>query len=142
MFERMDVSERFEQLIAYLGSNLPEPVEQQIDAEGSVQFIGGEPAEVVVVLTNTSVFVSQFAGYWETPFKFTAKPRRIGVLKWRRLPENSLLDALSALIKGAREARRASFQVCQYCDRRTAPEWLHDDRVCQSCADMHSGAIH
>ena len=138
----MDIAERFEQLIAYFGSNLPSPVEQQIDPEGSVQFIGGEPAEVVVLLTNSSVFVSQFAGYWETPFKFTARPRRIGVLKWRRLPDNELLNALSALIKGAREARLASFQICQYCERRTAPEWLHDDHVCQACADIHSGAIH
>ena len=139
----MDVSERFEQLIAYLGSNLPSPVEQQTDdAEGSVQFIGGEPPEVVALLTPSSVIVSPFSGYWETPFKFTAKPRRLGVLKWRRLPENALLDALAALIKGAREARLASFQVCQYCERKTAPEWLHDGRVCQACADMHSGAIH
>ena len=138
----MDGSERFEQLIAYLGSHLPSPIEQQVDGEGSVQFTGGEPPEVVALLTQTSVVVSQFAGFWETPFKFTAKPRRIGILKWRRLPENALLDALSALIKGAREARLSSFQVCQYCERKTAPEWLHDDRVCQSCADMHSGAVH
>ena len=138
----MHGSERFEQLIAYLGSNLPSPVEQQVDAEGSVQFIAGEPPEVVATLTSSSVEVSQFAGFWETPFKFTAKPRRIGLLKWRRLPENALLDALAALIKGAREARLASFRICQYCDRKTAPEWLHDDQVCQSCADMHSGAIH
>ncbi len=138
----MDVPERFEQLIAYLGSHLPSPVEQQVDGEGSVQFVGGEPAEVVALLTQSSVVISQFSGYWETPFKFTAKPRRIGVLKWRRLPENALLDALAALIKGAREARLSSFQICQYCERKTAPEWLHDDRVCQSCADMHSGAIH
>ena len=138
----MDVSGRFEQLIAFLGSNLPGPVEQQTDAEGSVQFIGGEPPEVVALLTGSTVIVSQFSGHWESPFKFTASPRRVGVLKWRRLPENALLDALSALIKGARDARLASFQVCQYCGRKTAPEWLHDDRVCQSCADMHSGAIH
>lgn len=138
----MDVPERFEQLIAFLGSHLPPPVEQQVDAEGAVQFIGGEPPEVIALLNHSSIVVSEFSGFWETPFKFTAKPRRVGVLKWRRLPENALLDALSALIKGARDARLASFQICQYCERKTAPEWLHDDHVCQACADMHSGAIH
>jgi hypothetical protein len=138
----MDVPERFEQLIAYLGSQLPGPVDQQVDEDGSVQFIGGEPPEVVAFLTQASVIVSEFAGVWETPFTFTAKPRRVGVLKWRRLPENALLDALSALIRGAREARLASFQICRYCERKTAPEWLHDDGVCQACADTHSGAIH
>ena len=138
----MDVPERFEQVLAYLGSQLPSPVDQQAGADGSVELIGGEPAEVIAILTHSSVTISEFSGVWETPFKFTAKPRRVGVLKWRRLPENALLDALSALIKGARAARLASFQVCQYCDRTTAPEWLHDDHVCQACADTHSGAIH
>ena len=138
----MDAPERYEQLIAFLNSNLPSPVEQQESEEGVLQFVGGDPPEVVAVLTGTSLIVSQFAGVWESTFKFTAKPRRVGVLKWRRLPENALLAALSALIKGARDARLASFQECQYCGRRTAPEYLHDAGVCQSCTDRHSGAIH
>jgi hypothetical protein len=138
----MDVPERFEQLIAFLGSQLPAPVQQQPDDDGAIQFIGGEPPEVVALLTQSSLVVSEFTGVWETPFKFTARPRRVGIVKWRRLPENALLSAVSALIKGAREARLASFQICQYCERRTAPEWMHDEGVCQSCADQHSGAIH
>jgi hypothetical protein len=138
----MDAPERYERLIAYLSSNLQPPVDRQEEVEGSIQFIGGEPAEVVALLTPTSVIVSEFAGVWETPFKFTAKPRRVGVLKWRRLPETALWNALAALLKGAREARLSRFQTCVYCGRRTAPEWLHDAGVCQACADQHSGAIH
>ena len=138
----MDTSERYEQLIAFLGSQLPEPVDQQPDVDGTLQFLAGDPPEVVVLLTGTSVIVSEFAGAWETAFKFVARPRRIGVLKWRRLPETALWHALSALIKGAREARMSRFQVCQFCEKNTAPEWLHDERICQSCADQHSGAIH
>jgi hypothetical protein len=138
----VDVPERFEQLIAYLNSRLPSPVEQQTADDGSLQFIGGDPPEVVVVLTETSLIVSEFAGVWKTPFEFASKPRRVGGLKWRRLPENALLGALDHLIKGAREARRAAYQTCQYCGQSTAPEWLHDEAVCQACADQHSGAIH
>jgi hypothetical protein len=138
----MDAPERFEQLIAYLDSNLPSPVDRQEAADGVVQFIAGEPAEVVVSLTETSVIVSEFSGIWETPFTFAARPRRVGVLKWRRLPETALFNALSALLKGAREARLSRFQLCRYCGRNTAPEWMHDDGVCQACADQHSGAIH
>ena len=52
-----------------------------------------------------------------------------------RLPENALLAALAALIKGAREQRLASFQPCQDCGHRTAPEDLHDTGICQACAD-------
>ena len=134
--------ERFEQLIAFLGSNLPTPVDRQEDVDGSIRFTGGDPPEVIVVLTDSSVVVSQFAGVWESPFTFSARPRRVGVVKWRRLPENALLNAIAALVKGAREARLASFETCQYCGQRTAPEWLHDEGVCQACADQHSGAIH
>jgi hypothetical protein len=138
----MDAPERFEQLIAFLDSNLPAPVERQDAADGSVQFTGGEPAQVVVSLTDTSVIVAEFAGVWESPFTFAAKPKRVGLLKWRRLPETALFNALTALIKGARDARQSRFQMCRYCGNSTAPEWMHDDGVCQACADQHSGAIH
>ena len=140
--DRQGAPERFEQLIAFLGSNLPTPVERHEDVDGSIRFTGGDPPEVIVVLTESSVVVSQFAGVWESPFTFSARPRRVGVVKWRRLPENALLSAIAALVKGAREARLASFETCQYCGQRTAPEWLHDEGVCQACADQHSGAIH
>ena len=140
--DRKSAPERYEQLIAFLGSNLPTPVDRQEDVDGSLRFTGGDPPEVVVVLTESSVVVSQFAGVWESPFTFSAKPRRVGMVKWRRLPENALLGAIAALVKGAREARLASFETCQYCGQRTAPEWLHDEGVCQACADQHSGAIH
>jgi hypothetical protein len=136
------MGERFEQLMAFLSSQLPAPVEQRELEDESIQFTGGDPPEVVAVLTHASVSVSEFAGVWESPFSFSARPRRVGVLKWRRLSENALLAALSALIKGAREARLASFQTCQYCGRRTPPEWLHDAGVCQSCSDRHSGSLH
>jgi hypothetical protein len=138
----VDVSERYEQLIAYLNSRLPTPVEQQSDDDGGLQFLSGDPPEVVVTLTETSVIVSQFAGVWETPFHLAPRPRRVGIVKWRRLPENELLTAIDALVKGAREARRAAYRTCEYCGRHTAPEWMYDDSACQSCADQHSGAVH
>jgi hypothetical protein len=137
----MDFPERYEQLIAFLNSQLPSPVEQ-LQADEGVQFVGGDPPEVVAVLTERSVIISEFSGVWDSPFKFRVKPRRVGTLRWRRLPENSLLAALSALIKGAKDARHASFQNCHYCGERTAPEFLHDTGVCQSCIDRHSGQIH
>jgi len=135
-------SERYEQLIAFLNSNLPQPVTQQEFANGEIQFTGGDPGEVLVLLTDTSVVVSEFAGVWETPDVFVAAPRRIGLLKWRRLPENPLISALTAMIKGAREARRSQFQTCDHCGRQTAPEQLFDAHLCHSCATQHSGVVH
>jgi hypothetical protein len=138
----MDAPERYEQLIAFLDTNLSSPVHRQEAADGTMQFIGGEPADVVVSLTETSVIVAEFAGVWETPLTFSAKPKRVGVLKWRRLPETALFNALQVLIKGARESRLSRFRVCQYCGRSTAPEWMHDEAACQACTDQHSGAVH
>lgn len=132
----MNEPERFEQLIAFLDSNLPSPVERQELADGSLQFVGGDPAEVVAVLTDTSVVVSAFAAVWDTPYALTPRPRRVGIVKWRRLPENAMLAAITALIKGAREARAASYRICERCGRRTAPEWLETDRVCHGCAQQ------
>lgn len=132
----MDVPERYEQLIAFLDNNLPAPVERQENADGSLQFVGGDPTEVVVLLTETSVVVASFAAVWDTPYTLTPRPRRVGVLKWRRLPESPLLSALSALIKGAREARAAGFRKCGTCGRTTAPEWMHDESLCTSCAEL------
>jgi hypothetical protein len=134
----MDVSERYEQLIAYLNSNLPSPVEEVETDRGVRQFFGGNPVEVVARLTETSIVISEYSGVWETPFAFRAKTRRVGVLDWRRLPENALLAALAALIKGAREQRLTSFQPCQECGQRTAPEFLDDTGVCDACATRHT----
>jgi hypothetical protein len=134
----MDVSERYEQLIAYLSSNLPAPVEQAESEAGVRQFFGGDPVEVVARLTDSSVTVSEFSGVWESPFTFTVRPRRVGVLNWRRLPENALLSALGALIKGAREARLSSYRPCEDCGRRTAPEDLRETGVCLACAERQT----
>jgi hypothetical protein len=64
----MDTPERYEQLIAFLGSQLPAPVDQQEVRGGAIQFLAGDPPEVVVVLTDSAVVVSEFAGVWETPY--------------------------------------------------------------------------
>jgi hypothetical protein len=138
----MDAPERFEQLIAFLDSNLPAPVDRQESPDGSLQFTGGDPPQVVVTLSETSVIVAEFAGVWESAFTFSTRPKRMGLLKWRRLPETQLFNALTALIKGAREARQSRFHACRYCGRNTAPEWMHDDGVCQTCADQQSDAVH
>ena len=138
----MDTPERYEQLIAFLDSQLPQPVDRQTAANGGLQFTGGDPGQVVVLLTDASVIVSAFAGVWESPFSFVVAPRRVGLVKWRRMPETPLMNAVAALIKGAREARLSQFQTCQYCGKHTAPEWLHEDQVCQGCADRQLGVVH
>jgi len=135
------ITEGYEQLLAYLESRLPRPVDRQEDADG-VRFLAGEPPELIVTLTPSIVVVDAFAGEWESPGRFRLAPRRIGVLHWPHLPENELLDALAALLAGARAARRSQYRTCEACARSVPPEWMHDEKICQACAADGGGTVH
>jgi hypothetical protein len=134
--------ERFEQLIAFLGSQLPSPVDPQTASDGSMVFTGGAPGEVVAHLTATSVTISEYAGVWESPDHFVVTPRRVGLLEWRRLPETAMMHALSALIKGAREMRLARYRPCAICDTLHPPEALTSDDVCPWCSETPRDVVH
>jgi hypothetical protein len=138
----VSVDERFEQLIAFLGSQLPSPVAQQSEDDGSLIFTGGTPAEVVVHLTHSKVTVSEFAGAWQSPGHFTVKPRRVGTLLWGRLPETPLINALSALIKGAREVRQSRYRACVSCGEKQPPELLVGDDMCPACSEPQTYRVH
>lgn len=127
--------ERLEQLMALIGSQLPEPVDQHTAEDGSMIFVGGAPPEVVVHLRDSSVRVSAYAGVWESADRFAVRPWAVGMLKWRRLPETALMHALTTLIKGAREARLAQYRPCRLCERTYPPEALMAGDVCASCAE-------
>lgn len=137
----MSSDERFEQLIALLGSQLPAPVEQQAEDDGSLIFTGGAPAEVVVHLTATKITVSEFAGVWRAG-QFTVKPKRVGTLLWPRLTETPLINALSALIKGAREMRHGRYRPCASCGEKQPPELLFGDDVCPACSEPQVYRVH
>ena len=137
----MDVSERFEQLIAFVSSQLPKPVAEQQGSDGSILFTGGEPPEVIVHLTDQTVVVSEFAGEWEED-GFSITPRLVGELYWHALPETALMNALSALIKGAREARLSKYRVCPQCGDRISPEQFGTADVCDGCAVDPPSVIH
>ena len=137
----MDVSERFEQLIAFVSSQLPKPVAEQQGSDSSILFTGGEPPEVIVHLTDQTVVVSEFAGEWEDD-GFSITPLLVGELYWHALPETPLMNAISALIKGAREARLSKYRVCPQCGERISPEQFGTADVCDGCAVDPPGVIH
>ena len=138
----MSLDERFEQLIAFLGSHLSAPVDQQSADDGTLVFIGGSPAEVVVHLTSTKVTVSEFAGVWQPAGHLEMKPRRVGTLLWQRLPETPLLNALSALLKGARETRLGRYRPCGSCGDSYPPELLVADGMCAACVEPQVYRVH
>ena len=128
--------------MALLGSQLPAPVEQQTAGDGSMVFTGGAPPEVVVNLADSSVIVSEYAGVWEAPDHFVVKPRRVGMLKWRRLPETAMMNALLALIKGAREMRLSRYRPCTSCGLKRPPEALFGKDVCYLCEEPPHTVVH
>jgi hypothetical protein len=134
-------SERFEQLIAFLGSNLPQPVEQHDDEDGGVIFTGGSPAEVVAHLTDSTITIAEYYGTWDTPYAFTVKPRRVAIVKWRRLADTPLMNALTQLIHGARDARLATYRTCPSCGQLKPPEFMIAE-ICADCADRESTVVH
>lgn len=139
----VSLDERFEQLIAFLGSQLPAPVDQEQADEGSLVFTGGTPPEVVVQLTTSNVTILEYAGTWETPDRFVVKPRHVGTVRWRRLPETATMNAVSALIKGAREMRLRRYRYCSVCGEKTPPESLHgDEDICSACAGPQGYSVH
>lgn len=138
----MNAAERFEQVVTFLGTRLPAPIEQHQASDGSMLFTAGSPGEVVVHLTETSVIVAEYAGEWDTPYSFAVRPRRVGILKWRRLPEETLFNALTQLIHGAREMRRGRYRTCRYCDAANPPEWMETDEICSGCAEQQTGVVH
>jgi hypothetical protein len=140
--EEMDASERFEQLIAFLSTHLPSPVQQEEENDGTLVFTGGSPGEVVARLTNASVVVAQYAVRWETPFLPVVQPRRVGVVKWRRLPESTVMNVVGQLIRGARDMRLSGYGTCQLCGETKPPEWMDDRHVCQSCSASAFGSVH
>lgn len=137
----MSLDERFEQLIAFLGSQMPGPVEQRSEDDGSLIFIGGAPPQVVVHLTSTKITVSEFAGVWQAG-QLVMKPRRVGTLLWQRLPETPLINALSAMIKGARDTRLKRFHLCPSCGEKQPPEVLVGDGVCPVCSELQNYRVH
>jgi hypothetical protein len=137
----MDASERYEQLIAFLTTHLPTPIEQE-EQDGILVFTGGEPGEVVARLTNSSVIIEEYAVKWETPFKPVVNPRRVGAVNWRRLPETTLMTVVGQMIKGAREVRLSRYRPCRFCGKTNPPEWQQGDDVCQACATSQLGVVH
>jgi hypothetical protein len=138
----MAVSERYEQLIAFLNTHLPAPIQQEELGDGSLVFTGGSPGEVVVRLTRTSVAVEQYAIRWETPYTPVVRPRRVGSINWRRLPESMVMNMVGQLIRGARDARLARYTTCQLCGESRPPEWMDNEDVCQQCAATVLGSVH
>ena len=132
--------QNFEEWLAFISTHLTEPVSTELAPDGSTYLTGGDPGEVIVRLTRSTVTVWEYSVGWETPHSPTVQPIRVGSVVWRRIPNPSAISAVRSLIDAARESRLAKFSVCSHCEQRKPPELMHDDDVCQACAGEPSGS--
>jgi hypothetical protein len=134
-------SEHYEQLLAYISTHIPRPFTQD-EVDGAVVFTGGSPGEVVVRLTETAVIVEEYAVHVDRSGTGVLRPRRVAVVRWRRLPESELMTVVGRLIKGAREMRLSKYRSCQVCGRIKPPELMASAGQCRSCSEVRAVVVH
>jgi hypothetical protein len=136
------VSQTADEWHAFIEAHLTQPVEREERADGETYFTGGNPGEVVVRLTRTSITVWEYAVTWDNEYSQVVTPKLVGSVRWRRISERGASKVVQALIDAARESRHAKYRICQRCGDRQPPEWMQEPDLCVSCAQRHSGAIH
>src|SRR5688500_440077 len=109
------VSERLNSLAEQLMTMLPPPVRREDHADGTVLLIGGDPGEVMVRATRSSVTISIFAVRWEGPHLPVVDGKPVGRLAWHRLPTETAVCLSRLMIDAAARLRRAAFRRCRRC---------------------------
>jgi len=128
----LEYPEGWEEWVAFLTTHLPEPIEQEVVPRGVVFFTAGDPPEVVVRLSPSSITVSTCASESE---RHAPRPERLGTIVWRRLPAGRVMALVAELIASARERRQATYRQCFYCEKMKPPEQMHEEDVCVECAN-------
>ena len=129
-------------LLREIRAYLPTPVREEMQLDGSLVLVGGDPGEVVVQVHGSKVAVAVFTVVWNGPHTPVLRPSSIGSLNWKRQPASELIRGLHTLIESAREIRRAKYGKCERCGETQPPEWMHNDKTCQSCAERYLGVVH
>jgi hypothetical protein len=125
----------WEALVASLVHELPQPVKQETSLDGAMVFVGGDPGEVVVRLTDDVLTVSEFAVEWQGPHTPVTRPIDLGRLHWSWLPSIETMRVLLALLEAARHSRRAKYRQCHVCEQLNPPEAMTDEGICQTCGE-------
>ena len=136
------MSAAFEEIQAFIAARLTQPVVEHTENDGTHVLTGGNPPEVVVRITPASVVVGEYSMRWEGPLTVRVRPIIIGSVRWGRLSIEGAMQAIAALITAARNVRMAKFRTCAICGERNAPEWMHDDTICDGCAEGHFDVVH
>jgi hypothetical protein len=129
-------------------SSLHEIIEQALaTAVGgpvSQSFTAGDPPQVVVGIHEKTISVGAYVGSWSGPHTPTHGSDYVGEVEIDELAadRNDAKSRLAALIGEARQKRLGSFARCGECEQDFPPEWMHDEGLCQSCAERNHGVTY
>ena len=98
---------------------------------------------VTTLFTDLRIEVAEFANSWVSVHKIESiyLTRGLTVIERGGTSEERSEKFLTALRK-QRRRRMRRFKVCQYCNERTPPFYLHGKDCCMSCAEKHFGIVH
>ncbi len=128
-------------LIDAVSHVMPRPVRVE-KRQGMIVLIGGDPGEVRIRIKKSTISVAMFGTRWEGPHSLVDASRELGKVSLKDLSQSQLLALILPLIEVAKEVRRATFRTCSICQRVLPPEWMHDEQVCQKCAEEKLGVVY
>jgi NADH pyrophosphatase NudC (nudix superfamily) len=131
-----------ETLLLEVRKQIPHPVKTESQLDGTIVLTGGKPGEVIVRINEDEISIAVFAIRWDGPHTRVVNPRELAKFNWRLLPASQTIEAVQGFISSAVQLRRAEYRQCEQCGETTPPEWMHDKRVCHSCAEHHLGVIY
>ena len=98
----------------------------------------GDETGVIVILAHDLVEVRFPEIQWRGPHSLLSVPK-----KWQRLEGKKLQDtSLIEFIHAAQDKRRKAFRYCKYCEKSKPAGWMHNQDVCDGCAEKYLGIIH
>lgn len=123
---------------------LPTPTDLKNLEDNAEWWSGGSPGEVLVGFGQQSIHVSLFDVVWDGPHTPKVKGKKLFSLRYSMLPSSSdeALEVIRLLIEASRRIRLASFTICSHCQEVTPPEWMHNETICQGCAEKHLGVVY
>ena len=98
---------------------------------------------VATLTTYMEIEVAELAFEWVSVHEPQKRYRSNGLISIE--PGGSNKERSEQFLNALRTQRRRRmrrFKVCQYCNKRTPPFYLHGNDCCMSCAEKHFGIMH
>jgi hypothetical protein len=138
----MDKRTRSDAFLAAIRKHLPKPVQRQEKPDGSIVLTAGDPAELVVRLFHTTLFVFEFGVEWVEAHEQQRRDVLTGAIEWPNLPREDAVAVAAALIEATRQSRLAKYRECRFCKDKNPPERMHDEDCCHGCAEKHLHVVY